>query len=513
MQATLRLPKERDVTSLRDDLGEEVEADRPRTVRRVFLDSFDWRIASSGGRLSDETIDGARALRFVDGSGSPPHVLPLAESVRFARELPDSVVRTRLEDLLEVRALLPVGECRVQRQAGRLRSPSGDTAALLQVDTATILDGSGRAACEPVSRIEVLALPGFEDVGEDVLYRLRTIAGASDDDASGLLELAVAARGRHIGDYSSKLKLQIDPHESADSALRSILLTLLGTLRANVEGVIADHDTEFLHDFRVATRRSRAALAQLKGVLPADRLEPFLSEFRWLGSLTNPCRDLDVYLLEMDAFRGMVGTSAGDLDPLQQLIESERSSALAEVRAGLRSRRFRRLLDGWQKFLASPPPGGEPPPNAVQPARELASRKIWKSYRRMRRRGRELGESPPLEALHRLRIDGKKLRYLLEFFRSLYDEAEIEPLVEQLKLLQDILGGINDVRVQQQRLLELAHRSELAGRVETLLAMGRLAGALQQRQDRLRGDLAGVFPSFAGAEGRSRYNSLFGGGE
>jgi len=124
-----------------------------------------------------------------------------------------------------------------------------------------------------------------------------------------------------------------------------------------------------------------------------------------------------------------------------------------------------------------------------------------------------LGESPPLEDLHRLRIDGKKLRYLLEFFRSLYEETEIEPLVEQLKLLQDILGGINDVRVQQRRLLEFAHRRELAGRVETLLAMGRLAGALQQRQDRLREDLASVFPGFAGPEGRSRYNSLFGGGE
>ncbi len=513
MQATLRLPKERDVTSLRAALGEDVEADRPRTVRLVFLDSFDWRIASSGGRLSDEAFDDARALRFVDGSGEPPHVLPLAGTVRFARELPESVLRTRLERLIEIRALLPVGECRMLRQAGRLRSPAADTVVHLQLETATVLDGSGRAAGEPVSRIEVLALPGFEDVFEEVLRRLRTVAGAGDDDASGLMELAVAARGRRVGDYSSKLHLQLDPRQSADSALRSILLTLLGTLRANVEGVIADHDTEFLHDFRVATRRTRSALAQLKGVLAADGLDPFLPEFRWLGSLTNPCRDLDVYLLEMDAFRGMVGTSAEALGPLQQLIESERSSALEEVRAGLRSRRFRRLIDGWQEFLESPPPDGEAPPNAARPVRDLASQKIWKAYRRMRRRGRELGESPPLEALHRLRIDGKKLRYLLEFFRGIYDEAEIEPLVEQLKLLQDILGGINDLRVQQQRLLELAHRTELAGRVETLLAMGRLAGALQQRQDRLRTDLAGVLPSFVGAEGRSLYSAMFGDGE
>jgi CHAD domain-containing protein len=382
----------------------------------------------------------------------------------------------------------------------------------LQLETATILDGSGRATGEPISTAEVLGLPGFEATFDGVVQRLRALA-AADEETTSLMELAVAARGRQVGDYSSKLKLQLDPAQSADSALRAILSTLLGTLRANVDGVIADHDTEFLHDFRVATRRTRAALVQLKGVFPAERLDSFLPEFRWLGSLTNPCRDLDVYLLEMDGFRAMVGDSAAALAPLQEIIEQERRTALGEVRAGLRSRRFRRLLDGWQAFLENPPTDREPPANAARPVRELASQKIWKAYRRMRRRGLGLGENPPLEELHRLRINGKKLRYLLEFFRTLYEDAGAEPLVEQLKLLQDILGGINDVRVQQRRLIEFAHRSELAGRVETLLAMGRLAGALQQRQYRLRDDLANVFPSFAGPEGRSRYRSLFSGEE
>jgi CHAD domain-containing protein len=439
--------------------------------------------------------------------------MPLAATVRFARDLPQSVLRTHLDTLAGIRALLPAGECRVRRLAGRLRSPGGETALLVELETASILGSSGDASGEPVSRIELLALPGFEELAEDLLRRVRTLVEVADDTPAGLMKLAVAARGRRVGDYSSKLTLELEPGQSADSALRSILRTLLATLRANVAGVIADHDTEFLHDFRVAIRRTRSALAQLKGVLPETTVDGFRTEFRWLGSLTNPCRDLDVYLLEMDAFRGTVGDSAEALGPLERLLEVERQRALGDIRSGLRSRRFRRLLDGWQEFLESPPLGGEPPPNAARPVRGLASQKIWKAYRRMRRRGLDLGDSPSLEALHRLRIDGKKLRYLLEFFRGLYGHAEIEPLVEQLKLLQDILGGINDLRVQQQRLHELAHRQELAGEVETLLAMGRLAGALQQRQDRLRADLTGVFPLFAGAEGRSLYRQLFTGGE
>jgi CHAD domain-containing protein len=511
MQATFRLPKEWDERSLRGTVGDQFDADRPRTVRFLFLDTFDWRIASAGARLTEETTDGGRALRFIDAGGQPPHVLPLTSSIRFARQLPESVLRTRLESLADIRALLPVGECRVERQSGRLRSLTGDTAALLTLETATILDRAGRAAGEPVSRIEVLGLPGFEAAVEIVVERLQALATTSDD-STGLMELAVAARGRRIGDYSSKLKLDLDPAQTADSALRSILQTLLGTLHANVDGVIADHDTEFLHDFRVATRRTRAALAQLKGVLPAETVEAFRAEFQWLGSLTNPCRDLDVYLLEMDGFRSLVGDSAAALAPLQDLLEKERAAALRQVRAGLRSRRFRSLLEGWQQFLENPTADDTPPPNAARPVSELSTQKIRKAYRRMLRWGLALGEDAALADLHRLRILGKKLRYLLEFFRSLYEPAEIEPLVEQLKLLQDILGGINDVRVQQQRLLELAHRRELAGRVETLLAMGRLAAALQQRQDRLRGELAVAFPAFAGAENRARYRSLFGRG-
>ena len=47
----------------------------------------------------------------------------------------------------------------------------------------------------------------------------------------------------------------------------------LDTLEANVEGTRADLDSEFLHDLRVATRRTRSALSQIKAVLPAEITE------------------------------------------------------------------------------------------------------------------------------------------------------------------------------------------------------------------------------------------------
>ena len=128
----------------------------------------------------------------------------------------------------------------------------------------------------------------------------------------------------------------------------------------------------------------------------------------------------------------------------------------------------------------------------------------------MRKRGDELGEIPPAEALHRLRIDAKKLRYLLEFFRSLYHGEGIELLVQDLKKFQDTLGGINDLQVQRERLREFARDLAAEGEVDAVLAMGRLMSALGQRQDELRHAFARAFCEFAGSDNRDRYASLFG---
>ena len=70
---------------------------------------------------------------------------------------------------------------------------------------------------------------------------------------------------------------------------------------ANLDGTIADIDTEFLHDFRVAVRRSRAVQRELRGVFPPEELARFRTEFRWLQQVTGDARDLDVYVLEFDA--------------------------------------------------------------------------------------------------------------------------------------------------------------------------------------------------------------------
>jgi CHAD domain-containing protein len=141
----------------------------------------------------------------------------------------------------------------------------------------------------------------------------------------------------------------------------------------------------------------------------------------------------------------------------------------------------------------------------------MASERIWRVYRRMVKRGRAIGDDSPAEALHDVRIRGKKLRYLLEFFQSLYPEQAIEGLVAELKRLQDNLGDLNDYRVHRGSLegyaLEMAEESSAP--VRTHLAMGRLLDRLEAGQAAERNRFAKRFDRFASPANRKTFAQLF----
>jgi CHAD domain-containing protein len=346
---------------------------------------------------------------------------------------------------------------------------------------------------------------------ERVLGQLREV-GVCDRESTDVMTEAAAARGRRPGDYTTKPRLELRPAQRSDEAMRVVLAQLLEAMTANVGGVIADIDIEFLHDLRVASRRARSAIGQIKDVLPRPDADHLAAELRWLGSATNDCRDLDVALLEMDDYRHRLGDDAGAVDDLERLLRRRRSAALRRVRAALRSRRFDELVTSWRALITEPADGGETA-HAARPIAELAGAKIVKAYRRMLKRGKRLADPPPAAELHRLRIDAKKLRYLLEFFASLYPEATVARLVKELKSFQDVLGGFNDMEVQRKQLTGLAEQLMAKGEADasTVFAIGRLTDMLRERQEIYHRDFGDRFAEFSGAASRRLYAKTFSG--
>lgn len=499
-----------DLESLAGRLGGRFEIEGPFSLRVSWLDTFDWRLYEAGHQLTLER-DGRRTSLLWSSRKQPhPYVLPIEREAQFAHDLPEGFLRSQIEPVVEARALLALGVARVRRRSARVTDRRGNIIARVLVEEFTALDSANRAVGSPRSTVTVQSTtPDGRNV--DTLVKNLRDHGACREEVPDPFRDAVEARGRRPGDYSSKPRHALQSGQRSDDAMRTILGHLFETMQANVKGVLSDIDVEFLHDLRVATRRARSALAQIKGVLPREQVSHLAAELRWLGSSSNRCRDLDVYLLELDSYRRQLGDDAGAVDDLERVLRRERSKALRRVRSALRSKRFQQLLTSWQEVL-DPSGDSDPPPKAARPVSEVAGRRILKAYRRMVKRGSRLADPPPPEELHRLRIDAKKLRYLLEFFASLYPRKTVVRLVKELKGFQDVLGGFNDMEVQRAHLTELAQQLVTEGEssARALFALGRLTDTMSARQEEFRRAFAARFADFSSQASRQLYAATFG---
>jgi CHAD domain-containing protein len=287
-------------------------------------------------------------------------------------------------------------------------------------------------------------------------------------------------------------------------------------MTANEAGMRAGLDPEFLHDYRVAVRRARSALAQVKGVLPERPVQRFREELAWLGAVTSPPRDLDVYLLALPEFRrALPERLAGELDPVAAWLEEARDTAYGALREALASPRYRRLREGWEAFVAAPPPRRPAAPRARMPVEDVASRRIWKLYKRVLREGAAIDDDSPDADLHELRKTCKKLRYLMEMFRALYPAGELNPLITTLKAFQDNLGEHQDLAVQAGEIARIRGDMAAAGRLPpaSAEALEHLAAELARRRDATRAEFRARFAAFATRAHRERFRALFRGAD
>jgi CHAD domain-containing protein len=340
-----------------------------------------------------------------------------------------------------------------------------------------------------------------------------------EGEARRAVRLLVAAGLRPVGpvrdgskrDAAAVPQVKIDRSVPATALLVTEWSAYLAAMRANLPGVLDDVDTEFLHDFRVAVRRTRSALKLGRIVLPqdvTDRSEPAL---RWLSALTTPVRDLDVQQLRLPVMAGwLVAADPDDLQTFVVQLRRCRSAARRSLVRGLRSARFRSVLSGWEDVLADlSRPAREQTTRLT--AGELANRSIGRRYRRVVRGGAAITHDSPAEALHSLRHRCKELRYALELFAPVTDDAARQRAVADLKDLQDVLGRFQDADVQKQMIYSFTEQMRAAhAPTKALMAMGEIVANLEADQRRARAGFDHAFARLGRPTSRRRMRLLTG---
>jgi CHAD domain-containing protein len=502
------LPGEYDIEQFINESSDPyvVKKERVKTETIRIYDTFDWRLFNRSLVLyscADKLCLRKLSKREI------MHCVNITPFPVFIWEFPSGKLKEQLAAVIGVRALLELVEIQSRSMPYRLLDREGKTVVRFVYEA--IRSSRNKNAPALAAHLWLQPVMGYTKHAQKIARRFEQ-AGLTVNTHDNLYFKGLKAADKTPGSYSTKVTLQLDPHMRAEEATKVILRFLLRVIRVNEANIEKDIDTEFVHDFRVAVRRTRAALGQIRSVFPSKTTERFKKDFAFAGKLTNELRDLDVCLLKQDAYKAKVApVLRNDIEPLFDYLQKKRSEAFQEVIRALKSKRYQTILKDWEAFLDTSPQDSPAAANAEVSIITLARKRIFKKYQSAVNAGNRISESSDDKMLHVLRIHCKKLRYLMEFFASLFHPETINSLIEQLKRLQDNLGDFNDLRVQEEYLLTVAKQLPAnRGHSERIfLAIGSLVGALAGDRKIFRNAFAETFADFSAPANKELFQKLF----
>jgi len=292
---------------------------------------------------------------------------------------------------------------------------------------------------------------------------------------------------------------------------RKVMAFHFERLLAREAGTREGHDPEELHQMRVATRRLRAAWRVFGGAFDPARVRRLRRPLRDVAAALGAVRDLDVLLEDALAYRATLRDSdATAFAPLIADLEGRREIARRELGDALDEPAYGRWLHASVTFLTSPGRGvREMPATEPQRVRDLAPPQIWAAYGRVIAYDGVVG-SADVPTLHALRIEGKRLRYSLEFAREALG-PEVAPLIERITALQDHLGRLHDADVAAAAAREFlaGHRRKL--RPDQRAAIGAFVEARETELRRLVRSAGRPWRGVAGVAFRRRLGRVLAG--
>jgi CHAD domain-containing protein len=316
--------------------------------------------------------------------------------------------------------------------------------------------------------------------GDDVVQVARLRSGKND---VALLDGQRVLASYEDMDAALKEALEPPSEEAAPAKdappvehLRAFLRAQLEAIERHDPAVRVGSDPEDLHKLRVAVRRSRAALREARALL-GEEGQTLRDELKWLGGRLGPARDLDVLIARVRS--EVVDLDGPDAVPAGKIVtqlESQREAAQQEVLAALESERYANLLALLGQIVEAPP---------VVASDVSLDRLTRKEYRKLRRQVAALGPTAPNDALHRARIQAKRLRYAAELSSQLLGKKG-ERVVSAAKTFQDVVGAHQDAVVAEEYIRSAVRR---ARGVSSALAAGRLIERERARRVEARAEL------------------------
>ncbi len=235
--------------------------------------------------------------------------------------------------------------------------------------------------------------------------------------------------------------MDLSPEEGA----RRVALGLLSDAVEAAEALAAGKGDEPLHDFRVAVRRLRSALRTYRPWLAEGVRPRHERRLKRIARSTNEARDAEVQLAWLAPRRDALSSPAHlaghglAVARFEARLHSGPDAARVTARFGRIAEKLGRRLEWYERRVA---PAGEEGPSYGSVLASLVEDQVNALVARVE----AVRDAADVEGAHRARIEGKRLRYLLEPLRG-YPRADAAEAVSALKRLQDVLGELHDAHV------------------------------------------------------------------
>lgn len=253
------------------------------------------------------------------------------------------------------------------------------------------------------------------------------------------------SRGKKGGNLSPRMTLEDAAREAIGANMKRVLKFLpLATHQAS-------DDLEYVHQLRVATRRTAIALRVFAPCIPKKQRSALKSALDRLRDAAGRARDWDVFHQTLSAWRDstpsdhlpgadfLFGFSLGSRAACQHDLARLEDALGAEA-----------LEIVWKNAKVS---------MRVSKASASMSLPEFAQHEIARRLGpfeADVAGTLTPEGLHPFRIHVKRLRYTLEVFRDLFEKDSLKSLLSFLEDIQGLLGRLHDLQVGEQRIEEAA---------------------------------------------------------
>jgi CHAD domain-containing protein len=253
------------------------------------------------------------------------------------------------------------------------------------------------------------------------------------------------------------------PTDSMSEAGRKVIAVHFERMLAFEPAVRAGQDVEAVHDMRVATRRLRAAF-QLFGAHYTEKTRSrLLPGLRRTARALGRARDLDVFLQNVQLYlAALPAARQHEVDLIVEHWSAERQRAHETLLDFLDGKRYADLVDNLRAFAGTPNKGSrDTEDQALSRVDYSVPRLIYTYYEALRAFEPMLLNTPQIETLHALRLEAKRLRYTLEFFREVLGEDAAGVITAAVKV-QDHLGALHDADVARGLLRRFLKRQRKA---------------------------------------------------